>query len=81
MSVTNILWGQVLLVSLVVLGFIWAATEWTAWRLAFQPEVGAGSAEGPSGGRDHLAIVGAIKSEWRALGSESPPISAYISWV
>ncbi len=36
MSVTNILWGQVLLVSLVVLGFIWAATEWTAWLPAFQ---------------------------------------------
>jgi hypothetical protein len=36
MSVTNILWGQMLLVSLVVLGFIWAATEWTAWLPAFQ---------------------------------------------
>jgi type IV secretion system protein VirD4 len=40
MSATKILWGQVLLVSLVILGFIWAATEWTAWRLAFQPELG-----------------------------------------
>ena len=29
-----------LLVGAVVLAFIWAATEWTAWRLAFQPELG-----------------------------------------
>ncbi len=40
MSATKILWGQVLLVSAVVLAFIWAATEWTAWKLAFQPELG-----------------------------------------
>ena len=29
-----------LLVSAVVLAFIWAATEWTAWRLGFQPQLG-----------------------------------------
>src|SRR6266851_4249259 len=40
MSATRILWGQLLLVSMVVLAFLWAATEWTAWRLAFQPELG-----------------------------------------
>jgi Type IV secretory system Conjugative DNA transfer len=40
MKGTKILWGQVLLVGAVVLAFIWAATEWTAWRLAFQPELG-----------------------------------------
>jgi type IV secretion system protein VirD4 len=39
MKGTKILWGQVLLVGAVVLAFIWAATEWTAWRLAFQPEL------------------------------------------
>ena len=32
--------GPVLLVCAVVLGFIWAATEWTAWQLAFQPQLG-----------------------------------------
>jgi type IV secretion system protein VirD4 len=37
---TKIFWGQVLLVGVVVLIFVWAATEWTAWRLAFQPELG-----------------------------------------
>ena len=40
MSATKILWGQLLFVSMVVLAFIWAATEWTAWRLAFQPQLG-----------------------------------------
>ncbi len=40
MNATKILWGQVLAVSTVVLGFVWAATEWTAWRLAFQPQLG-----------------------------------------
>ena len=40
MSATRILWGQLLLVSMVVLAFLWAATEWTAWRLGFQPQLG-----------------------------------------
>ena len=40
MNATKILWGQVLLVCAVVLGFIWTATEWTAWQLAFQPHLG-----------------------------------------
>ena len=40
MNATKILWGQVLVVSVVVLAFIWSATEWVAWRLAFQPQLG-----------------------------------------
>ena len=40
MNATKILWGQVLLVCASVLAFVWAATEWTAWRLAFQPQLG-----------------------------------------
>jgi type IV secretion system protein VirD4 len=40
MSATKILWGQLLFVSVVVLAFLWAATEWTAWHLAFQPQLG-----------------------------------------
>ena len=40
MSATKILWGQVLLVGAVVLVFIWAATELTAWRLGFQSPLG-----------------------------------------
>jgi type IV secretion system protein VirD4 len=40
MNATKILWGQMLFVSVVVLGFLWTATEWTAWRLGFQPPLG-----------------------------------------
>ena len=40
MNATKILWGQVLLVSATVLTFVWAATEWAAWQLGFQPGLG-----------------------------------------
>jgi len=40
MNATKILWGQVLLVSFVVLAFLWEATEWVACRLAFQSQLG-----------------------------------------
>ena len=40
MSATKILWGQVVTVFGIVLLTIWTATEWTAWRLGFQPELG-----------------------------------------
>ncbi len=40
MSATKILWGQVITVFLIVLMTMWAATEWTAWRLGFQPQLG-----------------------------------------
>ena len=40
MNPTKILWSQVLLVSAIALAFVWGATEWVAWRLAFQPQLG-----------------------------------------
>ena len=40
MSATKILWGQVTVVFLIVLLTIWGATQWTAWRLGFQPGLG-----------------------------------------
>jgi type IV secretion system protein VirD4 len=40
LSATKILWGQVIIVFLIVLITTWAATQWTAWRLGFQPELG-----------------------------------------
>ncbi|WP_316196053.1 MULTISPECIES: conjugal transfer protein TraG [unclassified Bradyrhizobium] len=40
MSATRILWGQLFFASLLVLAFLWTATEWTAWRLGFQPQLG-----------------------------------------
>lgn len=41
MSATKILWGQILTIFAIVLITTWGATEWVAWRLAFQPELGA----------------------------------------
>ena len=41
MSATKILWGQILAVFAIVLVCVWGATEWVAWRLTFQPELGA----------------------------------------
>ena len=40
MYATKILWGQVIVVTLIALAFVWAATQWTAWRLGFQPQLG-----------------------------------------
>ncbi len=40
MPATKILWGQLITIFLIVLITMWAATEWTAWRLGFQPELG-----------------------------------------
>ncbi len=37
---TAILWGQILIVSAVALLFVWAATQWVAFRLGFQSELG-----------------------------------------
>src|SRR5215472_4266866 len=40
LSATKILWGQILIVFAIVLATLWAATQWTAWRLGFQPQLG-----------------------------------------
>lgn len=40
MSGTRILWGQIAIVLTVVLTTTWTATQWTAWRLGFQPQLG-----------------------------------------
>ncbi|MEO0960532.1 MAG: type IV secretory system conjugative DNA transfer family protein, partial [Pseudomonadota bacterium] len=37
---TAILWGQILIVLTVALLFVWAATQWVAFRLGFQSELG-----------------------------------------
>ncbi|MBS1164405.1 MAG: conjugal transfer protein TraG [Proteobacteria bacterium] len=41
MSGSRVLWGQVAIVLMIVLTAIWCATEWTAWRLGFQAQLGA----------------------------------------
>ena len=40
MTATKILWGQILTVFAIVLTTTWGATQWTAWRLGFQPQLG-----------------------------------------
>ncbi len=45
MSATKILWGQIVVVSIIALAAIWGATQWTAWRLGYQPQLGGPWAE------------------------------------
>jgi len=40
MSATRILWGQIVCVLTIVLITTWAATQWTAWWLGYQPQLG-----------------------------------------
>ncbi|MGH6834968.1 MAG: hypothetical protein ACREC9_05315 [Methylocella sp.] len=40
MPATKILWGQILVVFALVLATNWAATQWTAWPLGYQPQLG-----------------------------------------
>jgi type IV secretion system protein VirD4 len=40
MSSTKILWGQIALVCLIMLVTMWAATQWVAWKLGYQPQLG-----------------------------------------
>ena len=40
MSATKILWGQIIIVFLVVLITTWAATQYVAWQLGFQAQLG-----------------------------------------
>lgn len=41
MSATRILWGQIFAVFAIAIGGVWAATQWTAAALAYQPELGS----------------------------------------
>ncbi|NPD17483.1 conjugal transfer protein TraG [Xinfangfangia sp. D13-10-4-6] len=40
MSATKILWGQIITVFLIVLVTTWAGTQYVAWKLGFQPQLG-----------------------------------------
>ncbi len=40
MTATKILWGQITLVLSIVLLTVWGATQWTAWRLGYQLQLG-----------------------------------------
>jgi type IV secretion system protein VirD4 len=41
MNATKILWGHIIAVTGTVVLFLWAATEWVAYHLAYQPQLGA----------------------------------------
>jgi len=41
MSGTKVLWGQIVLVFLIVLFTIWGSTQWSAWQLGYQVQLGA----------------------------------------
>ena len=40
MPATKILWAQIFVAAGIVLATTWGATQWTAWRLAYQPQLG-----------------------------------------
>ncbi|MCM5693272.1 conjugal transfer protein TraG [Sinorhizobium meliloti] len=40
MPATRVLWSQIVVVFLIVLATVWGATQWTAWRLGYQPQLG-----------------------------------------
>jgi type IV secretion system protein VirD4 len=40
-TATKILWGQIIAVFAIVFAATWLATEWTAWSLGFQAQLGA----------------------------------------
>src|SRR5436190_19650990 len=40
MNGTKVMWAQLALVLGLTLAGLWTATQWTAWRLAFQPQLG-----------------------------------------
>src|SRR3546814_19054841 len=40
MTPTRLLIGQIIVVFAIVIAELWFATEWAAWKLAWQPELG-----------------------------------------
>jgi hypothetical protein len=79
MVATKILWGQVLLVSAVVLAFVWAATEWTAWRSASSPSSatpGSSCSAGRSISRRPSSGGGSPTTPMRAIFVEGAYIAA-----
>jgi type IV secretion system protein VirD4 len=40
MYATKILWGSISVVFAIILATIWVATQWVAWRLGYQPQLG-----------------------------------------
>ena len=41
MSASRVMWKQIVVVFAIVLLAVWIATQWIAWRLGFQAQLGA----------------------------------------
>ncbi|GAB1714994.1 MAG: TRAG protein [Nitrobacter sp.] len=41
MSASRVMWGQIMVVFAIVLLAVWIATQWIAWRLGFQAQLGS----------------------------------------
>lgn len=72
MSATKILWGQVSIVLAIVLVTTWVATQWVAWRLGFQPQLGQPWFELARGVPVYLPP--AFFWWWYAFDAYAPPI-------
>jgi type IV secretion system protein VirD4 len=78
MSGSKILWLQVFTVFGIVIAAIWGATEWTAWQLAFQPELGSPwwrSAGFP------VYLPPAFFWWWFAYGAYAPEVFLYGAYI
>ena len=71
MPATKILWGQILAVITIVLATTWSATQWAAWRLGYQPQLGRPWAEI---GGVHLYPPPAFFGWWFSYDAYAPDI-------
>ena len=86
----KILWGQITLVCLIVLITMWAATQWVAWKLGYQAQLGppwfelgrAGRSTFPppsSGGGTPMTRM-RLTSSWKVPASQLPAASCRSLW-
>jgi type IV secretion system protein VirD4 len=80
MSATKILWGQIFVTLATVLITMWAATQWVAWKLGYQPQLGLPWFELTSGVPVYLPF--AFFWWWYAYDAYAPQVfveGAYIA--
>jgi type IV secretory pathway TraG/TraD family ATPase VirD4 len=76
MSATRILWGQIACVLTVVLITMWAATQWTAWRLGYQPQLGQAHMVRPVFRVDHARTL--QQTPYRDIMAEATHLSKFL---
>ncbi|TAH68503.1 MAG: conjugal transfer protein TraG [Rhodopseudomonas palustris] len=79
MSGARILWGQIAIVLAVVLATTWIATQWTAWRLGFQPQLGLPWFELAQG--MPVYYPPAFFWWWYAFDAYAPPVFVEGAWI